>query len=121
LAHDCANLLIGHTKSSRSQPAWQQVYRSLDHGFAKEKIRKKKITGKFPPSIIDFANAFVAMQEKRHSADYDPFFTVTKSAVIADITLSRSAISKYLAGSAKIVELFAPMSYSKTGLNKCGR
>jgi hypothetical protein len=34
LARQCADRFVG-TGHNRSRPAWQQVYRALDHGFAK--------------------------------------------------------------------------------------
>jgi hypothetical protein len=39
---------------------------------------------KFPKEIEDFANAFLAMQDKRHSADYDPHAKFTKSEVLTE-------------------------------------
>jgi len=42
----------------------------------------------FPPSIQDFANMFVQMQEKRHRADYDPTDFHYKSSVQAETYLS---------------------------------
>ena len=50
---------------------------------------------KFPRGIEDFANTFVTMQHKRHTADYDPFETFTKSSVESDIVLVEEAIKKF--------------------------
>jgi len=101
LAGECANLLIGGTKKLRSEPAWRQVYRALEHGFAKNKCANQNILNRFPNGIIDFATAFVTMQERRHLADYDPLFDVTKSQVMADIVLTYNAIDKFSMCSAK--------------------
>lgn len=48
----------------------------------------------FPTDIQDFANQFVAMQLKRHEADYDPYARFTKSAVGQDIRDTELAIAK---------------------------
>ena len=77
-------MMIGSTKANRSNSAWRQVYRSLEHSEAKRACRHAKIT-KFPQPIQDFANCFVTMQEKRHKADYDPVHRVNKSEVLLDI------------------------------------
>ena len=41
------------------------------------------------------------MQEKRHSADYDPYGKFTKSEVIADIRVVEQAANAFLKQSAK--------------------
>lgn len=92
LARGCADLLIGGTGSNRSPEAWLQVYRAVDHRVAKERCKEQKTVIKFPQDVQDFANIFVAMQEKRHSADYDPLAKFAKSAVIADIDQAEEAI-----------------------------
>lgn len=83
--------MIGSTGAERSKHAWQQVYRAIDHGFAKGACKDDIIT-KFPKTIEDFANAFITMQEKRHSADYDPFAKLEKSVVVQDIATVRQTI-----------------------------
>lgn len=78
-----------------------QVYRHLDHGAAKSQCKpsenpKKETFQKFPAAIRDFANTFVAMQSKRHSADYDPFAPKLKlSAVKADLESARAAVTAF--------------------------
>jgi len=93
LALECANLLIGGTAAVRNDPAWRQVYRSLEHGLAQHKCRAAVAAKRFPPSIIQFAVVFTKLQEKRHSADYDPFYRATKSEVRVDIESCRAAMA----------------------------
>jgi len=62
LARCCADTLIGSSGADRSKPAWRQVYRALDHGFAKNSCRNQEFIKKFPKDIEDFANSFVSMQ-----------------------------------------------------------
>jgi hypothetical protein len=94
LARDCADTLLGGVGANRSQPAWRQTYRALDHGTAKAACRRQIMT-EFPQSIVDFANLFHAMQIKRHEADYDPDTRLYKSDVVNDVALVRQAIIKF--------------------------
>jgi len=96
LASECADQFIGSTKKGRTERAWIQVYRAIEHGFVKDKCKKPDILKHFPPQIADFANEFVRMQEQRHKADYDPSFTTTKSQAFADLISSSNAIEKFL-------------------------
>jgi hypothetical protein len=51
LARCCADLFIGGTGTGRSKEAWTQVYRALDHGFAKSACTNKATLTKFPKEI----------------------------------------------------------------------
>jgi hypothetical protein len=95
LARSCADLFIGGTSATRSKPAWHQVYRALEHGFAKNACKNTDKMSRFPQEIQDFANMFVSMQAKRHKVDYDPFEKAYKSAVRVDIDLVENVISEY--------------------------
>lgn len=94
-------MLIGGTNADRSKAAWRQVYRSLDHGFAKDRCKHQGMIKKFPKALEDFANSFVALQAKRHDADYDPFVTLTKSEVLADIRAAEQAMRSFASASTK--------------------
>ena len=96
LARECADLLIGDSASDRSEAAWQQVYRALEHGPARTKCKNRKMMRKFPQVVEDFANAFVELQVKRHSADYDPFAKFNNAEVSADIDLAADAITDFM-------------------------
>lgn len=95
LASCCADTLVGSRRTDRSKPAWRQVYRALEHGLAKKNCKNRAIIRKFPQDIEDFANAFVSLQEKRHSADYDPFSQFTKQEVRSDIAATRNTIERF--------------------------
>ena len=95
LAKCCGDMLVGGSGSVRSKHAWRQAYRALGHGFAKEACKARPIVRQFPKDVEDFANAFVVLQEKRHSADYDPRFRLTKSDVVADIALADDVIKRF--------------------------
>jgi hypothetical protein len=80
-----ADLFVGRTK--RSESRYGLVYRSIGHKQLRELceiVRKPKLSARyvphapasgFGPNIPAFA-AFIELQEKRHSADYDPLFRV---------------------------------------------
>ncbi|MFT3671539.1 hypothetical protein [Aestuariivirga sp.] len=82
LSRCCADTLTG--TNCRTKRAWRHVYRALDHKFALDMCRNKNISS-FPQEVQDFANAFVSLQSKRHSADYDPHAQLYKSAVQVDV------------------------------------
>ena len=87
-----ANMLVGGPGANRSQPAWRQAYRGLQHGTARQRCERQNIIIRFPDEIQDFAERFVDMQQKRHEADYDPDATFSKSDVIQDITDAEDVI-----------------------------
>jgi len=87
LATCCADTLVGGIGSDRSEPAWRQTYRALEHGTARQRCDRNTIISRFPDEIQDFAKKFVDMQEKRHKADYDPEAAFSKLTVRRDIEL----------------------------------
>jgi uncharacterized protein (UPF0332 family) len=95
LARCCADTMIGGPSATRSKPAWRQVYRSLDHGPAKNAWVACSKIGDFPVEIQDFANLFRTMQEKRHKADYDPLEKAYKSEVLVDIDQVQASIERF--------------------------
>lgn len=95
LAKSGADLLVGGSGANRSEPAWTQVYRALEHGSTKNACRNQTVLKSFPKAVEDFANAFTSMQEKRHRADYDPSERFYKSAVERDLADVESAITRF--------------------------
>jgi len=95
LSRECADLLIGDSGSDRSEAAWRQVCRALEHGPAKTKCRKQEVIRKFPGGIQKFARTFMELQEKRHRADYDPSAQFIKLDVSSDIVAVESAITEF--------------------------
>lgn len=95
LALCCADLLVGGEGSNRSEPAWCQVYRALEHGAARQRCNRAAIIQKFPEEVQDFADKFVDMQQKRHQADYDPEADYDKNFVLQDISDIAEAIAKF--------------------------
>lgn len=95
LAQACADTLIGGMGADRNQPAWRQVYRSLDHGPAKTACQNRLALQSFPKEIRDFSGIFLDLQGKRHAADYDPDGSYYKSSVLADIDAADDAIRQF--------------------------
>jgi hypothetical protein len=91
MCRNAADTIVGSTKSYRSGPAWRQVYRAVDHGFAKNQCKNNKIT-KFPKGVEDFASLFIEAQDARHSADYDPFSRFSRSETLILVTRAEDAI-----------------------------
>ena len=94
LADCCANMLAGGVQANRSRPEWRQTYRALQHATVRRRCRRNTIN-RFPFAIQEFAETFVVMQVKRHSADYDPDATSLKSDVIQDIDTAEDAIKLF--------------------------
>lgn len=91
LAKNCADGLVGGTKSRRPNKAWVEVYRGLEHGIGKNACTgARKID--FPQEIKDFAEAFVQLQDARHAADYDPMVRPTKADALFCISLAERSI-----------------------------
>ncbi|MCG8356408.1 MAG: hypothetical protein MI920_12625 [Kiloniellales bacterium] len=114
MAKCCADLLVGGTSSVRSEYAWKQVYRALEHNAAKNACKNQEIIKKFPKEIEDFANAFITMQAKRHKADYDPSEKLFKSSVLQDIADANDVIDRFKKADIKDRRAFAAYVLFKT-------
>ncbi len=101
LCQNCADAFIGTRNADRSRSAWRQAYRSPRHRLAKDRLGDQRVMKAFPKEIEDFGNTFVNAQTKRHAADYDPSFRVTRSEVLSDIVAAESAIRKLKAAKMK--------------------
>ena len=94
LARSNANLLVGATPSKRSNRAWRQLYRALDHSQAAKSANRQELL-QFPQDIQDFAVQFAKMQSHRHTADYDPMGSFSKSEVLQLILETSLAIDGF--------------------------
>lgn len=102
-----ADCLIGTASADRSNSAWQQAYRAIDHGFATKQCKDRRIMRKFPNDIQDFGNCFVDLQLERHRADYDPAATFARTDVITWIDAADVAIRAFRAVPIKVRRAFA--------------
>jgi uncharacterized protein (UPF0332 family) len=88
----------------RQSPNYKLVYRSLDHkklrdvcGAIKQQNPPLNFSPYFPAhgfsaDLIAFATAVVEAYEKRHLADYDPFYHVTRSDASVMVATARAAL-----------------------------
>lgn len=95
LARCGADLLVGTTRASRSQPAWHQVYRALEHGHARNQCNSRTIVSRFPQSVQNFAELFTEMQRLRQSADYDPASSFSRAYVINLVSETTRAVTRF--------------------------
>lgn len=98
LARECADRLVGTNSASRSQEAWTQAYRALEHGFEKQRCERASRQG-FPTPITQFADAFATLQEERHRADYDPTASYTRAEALVHVATAERAIRDLRTGS----------------------
>ena len=105
LASCCADTIAGDSPANRDPLAWNQAYRALNHGTAKnrceDKGENKSKIERFPPEIRKFAAQFVRFQMKRHSADYDPNANFSRNEVIHDIEVAENVIRCFTKASLK--------------------
>ena len=107
LSRCCANMLVGRTPGSRSQPAWRQVHRALEHGYAKNQCSNWNILSRFPRQILEFAELFVDMQRHRQEADYDPDAQFFRSDVLVFIDQAKKVLSEFADTDAREQQAFA--------------
>ena len=105
----CANMLVGGASAARSQPAWRQAYRALQHATARKRCENNNVLTRFPVEVQDLANLFVDMQKKRHRADYDPdpSFSWSRLSVMQDIDETEDAIRRFSRAPTKDRRAFA--------------
>ena len=94
LAESNAAVLIGSPPDPAAAPAWSRIYRGLDHSTARRELQRHR--QEFSPPARHFTDTFEAMQEFRHSADYDPAvgFTAHEASIYMDQT--EAAILNFL-------------------------
>ena len=102
---EAADGFVGRTK--QDTPRYALVYRSVDHRTLRaicEDVKKSTLPAKyskyvprggFGPDLVALAYAVVELQEKRHTADYDPLFREKMSDAILAIATARTALSQF--------------------------
>ena len=107
LATCCADMFVGGQGANRSQAAWRQAYRALQHGDVRKRCERQAIIKEFPTEIRIFAHLFVLMQIERHRADYDPEVIVSKDEVLQYIAEAERRLSRFIKAPAKDRRAFA--------------
>ncbi len=105
IANDAADLLVGvgHARAGR---AWSHTYRGLEHSFAKTACKEVRKLG-FPAGIASCASEFIALQEARHSADYDPRARFMRAEALAWVVRAEAAITSLRAARRQERKAFA--------------
>jgi predicted LPLAT superfamily acyltransferase len=92
-AKNCADCMVGTVKKTRPNKAWVQVYRSLDHKFAKAACAKVRGMP-FPNELKECADTFIDLQAQRHLADYDPSHRLGRSSALEAVAKAEDAVKK---------------------------
>ena len=95
LALSNANTLIGASHADQQRWAWQQTYRAADHRPTRNKLSRASLGGRFLAAIDDFGEVFVAAQQARHFADYDPHGEFSVTEVTSLISRVESVIENF--------------------------
>lgn len=95
LARCCADLLVGATRASRDDIAWEQTYRALEHGHARNQCNNYSAMARFPLEIREFGRWFVDMQRYRHQADYAPGLSLARDQVEQIIDYTAEIIARF--------------------------
>ena len=82
LAACCADMLIGTGYLARRRPEWRQIYRALEHGYARRQCSNNAALAQFSQEIRLFTWHFTDTQRLRHLADYDPDATFVREDVL---------------------------------------
>lgn len=90
-----ADMLAGSTPANRSQSAWRQAYRALEHGHARNQCSNKTVMEKFSKEIQRLGRTFVEMQRQRHTADYDPSAKYYRGEVMQLINVTQKAMTDF--------------------------
>jgi hypothetical protein len=116
---DVADQLVG--KGQRNTPQYALVYRSVQHrrltdlceNIVKEKVPDKYKPyvpqGGFGPDLLAVAKILKDLQDKRHSADYDPRYRITPSDATLTLQAGRTALDHWRNVSAPRRRLFILM------------
>ncbi|MGD0024006.1 MAG: hypothetical protein ABSC37_05135 [Xanthobacteraceae bacterium] len=90
LAALCANRLVGYSKP---WDVYAPIYRTLDHGRAKDVF--KRMSASHGPDIASIGQTFILLQERRHTADYDPSpFPFNRKETLDLVEQARLAITR---------------------------
>lgn len=89
-----ADFLVGASQHARSSIAWDQAFRTLDHGplaSAAQKLQNLDMD----PKLLAFFEAFAEAKQKREDADYSLAHDVDESDVLSSISTIAAALRTY--------------------------
>lgn len=113
---ECADFIVGRTL--RDAPSYKLVYRSIEHAQLKslcEDMGKSTPKNKYKPylppegigsDISAVARAILELQQKRHSADYDPHYQPESSELETTLADSHAALKHWQSADKHLRETF---------------
>ena len=87
-------MLIGPTHDQFTSTAWTQVYRGLNHNYAKSQFQQHR--NSLSTAGQTFTNLFCDLQIQRHNADYNPHETFTIQEAETWLNKAEAAITDFL-------------------------
>ena len=102
---EAADDFVGRTK--RHTLRYALLYRSINHRTLRaiceelaktnlpDKYRRFEPRGGFGPDLKALAAAVIELQEKRHSADYDPHYRASLSDAVLAVKAGRTALVRF--------------------------
>lgn len=94
LSKSNADVLVSATPAGPDIELWLDIYRTLDHREAKDKLASYR--QKSPvPEVSNFAAVFAGMQTHRHNADYNPLRSFTRAEVSTMIDRAEAATKAF--------------------------
>jgi hypothetical protein len=105
-----ADQVIG--AAHRTDSRYGLVYRGIDHGALRvlcngikqtlpAKYKPYLPSSGFGPNITAFATAVIELQEKRHTADYNPMVQMKRSDAVLSVQTARAALRQFQGASAE--------------------
>lgn len=89
----CRQIADQHVGASmRTDPRYILIYRSLEHGRAKDTCKRMAAVRASSAAAAQIAIAFIELQEARHQADYNPAPRFRVSEVHANFLAAEGAI-----------------------------
>ena len=95
LANSNADCLIGAPTDPLLQHAWSRVQRGLDHTVARRNLEQDR--RRFSQPVQEFIATFAALQNARHTADYDSSRQFTLTEAQSWIDQAEKAITDFMA------------------------
>ena len=95
LAQNNSDRLVGDSQADRDTDAWLRTYRALEHRTAYRQLNESRLSN-FSDRVKEFGNAFRALQDHRHTADYDPRSQFPAAVTLSLIAEADSAIRDLL-------------------------
>ena len=95
LANSNADCLIGAPADPLLQHAWNRVQRGLDHTAARRNLEQDR--HRFSQPVQEFIATFAALQNARHTADYDSSRQFSLTEAQSWINQAEKAITDFMA------------------------